>query len=346
MAASRSSCSRSSCRRLQSLGGVIQRAAGGQAGLQPVGGDRRAAVIFAIIPTANRVGHRAQAAGSAASDEVGHHGRGADALVVVADQDDIGPAHLIGERLAEIALAGERQRSSHLVIDSDHLLRMAVLCSADVAFLDRTGPSRIGQQRLVVDVHFLHHPANSLAVGVGAGDADQAHPRPKGAQHRRHTAGAAQAFLTAVGVQENYGRFLADALGVAPDVAIEHGVADDQHARLAQTQHQLGQIRFRRWGPPECGRVCLLRVVLLSCQPLLDASAGPLGVGTGGGESSVLAPLSPALGEGAGPRGRSSLCRPSRHLPRSVRPLRSCRERHRPGAPPSPHAVQRQQTIS
>ena len=38
------------------------------------------------------------------------------------------------------------------------------------------------------------------------------------------------------------GRFLADALGVAPDVAVEHQVADDQHARLAEALHQFDQV--------------------------------------------------------------------------------------------------------
>ena len=49
-------------------------------------------------------------------------------------------------------------------------------------------------------------------------------------------------FFALVGVQQNDRRFLADALGVAPDVAIEHDVADHQHARLAETLHQIDQV--------------------------------------------------------------------------------------------------------
>ena len=61
-------------------------------------------------------------------------------------------------------------------------------------------------------------------------------------EHGGHAAGAAEALLAAVGVQQDDRRFLADALGVAPDVAVEHQVADDQHARLAEVLHQLDQV--------------------------------------------------------------------------------------------------------
>ena len=61
-------------------------------------------------------------------------------------------------------------------------------------------------------------------------------------QHGGDAAGAAEAFLALVGVQQNDRRFLADALGVAPDVAVEHQIADDQHARLAEVLHQFDQI--------------------------------------------------------------------------------------------------------
>ena len=64
----------------------------------------------------------------------------------------------------------------------------------------------------------------------------------EGPQHGGDAAGAAEPFLAPVGVQQDDRRFLADALGVAPDVAVEHQVADHQHARLAQTLHQIDQV--------------------------------------------------------------------------------------------------------
>ena len=63
-------------RGLQRRGRVVQHAAGGQAGFQAVGRDRRAAVILAIIAAANRVGQhactpQARAAAMTAASSVG-----------------------------------------------------------------------------------------------------------------------------------------------------------------------------------------------------------------------------------------------------------------------------------
>src|SRR5438552_2839092 len=44
-------------------------------------------------------------------------------------------------------------------------------------------------------------------------------------------------------MQENDRRLLADSLGVSPDVAVQHDVAQDQHARLLQALHQVNQLR-------------------------------------------------------------------------------------------------------
>ncbi len=119
---------------------------------------------------------------------------------------------------------------------------MAVLGPADVAFLDGAGPIRIDQDGLVVDAKVEQRPANAFAVGIGADDAGQSDPGAERAQHRGDAAGPAQSLLALVGVQQNHRRFLADALGVAPDVAVEHQVADHQHARLAQVLHQFDQV--------------------------------------------------------------------------------------------------------
>ena len=119
---------------------------------------------------------------------------------------------------------------------------MALLRPADVALLDRAGPVRVGQDGLVVDALIEQHAADAGAVGVGANDAGQARHGAQSAQQRGYAAGAAEPLLAAVGVQQDDRRFLADALGVAPDVAVEHQVADDQHARLAEVLHQLDQV--------------------------------------------------------------------------------------------------------
>ena len=99
---------------------------------------------------------------------------------------------------------------------------------------------------LVADALIEQHSADAVAVGVGPDDAGQGRLGAEGAEQRGDAAGAAEALLAAVGAQEDDRRLLADALGVAPDVAVEHQVADDQHARLAEVLNQLDQIGGHR----------------------------------------------------------------------------------------------------
>src|SRR5262249_28910804 len=131
---------------------------------------------------------------------------------------------------------------ARLVIDADDLLGVARLGPADVALLDGAGPGGVGQDALVIDAEVAEHLADAAAVGVGADDAGQHDPRAEGAEQGGDAAGAAEALLAAVGLEQQDGRLLADAGGVAPYVAVEHDVADDQHAWLAEVLDQLDQI--------------------------------------------------------------------------------------------------------
>ncbi len=77
--------------------------------------------------------------------------------------------------------------------------------------------------------------------------------RAQGPEHRGHAAGAAKPLLAAIRPQQNDRGLLADALGIAPDITIQHEVAYHQHARPAQTLHQIEQ--FRGHGVPFPGDV-------------------------------------------------------------------------------------------
>ena len=137
------------------------------------------------------------------------------------------PAHLLADGAAI------------LVIHAQHLLRMAMLGLADVAFLDGAGPARVGDDRLMIDGQIGEHLADAAAVVIVADDARQHDFCAKGAQHGGDAAGAAEPFLAPIGLEQDHGRFLADALGVAPYIAIHHRIADDQHARRAEILHQI-----------------------------------------------------------------------------------------------------------
>ena len=247
-------------------------------------------MIFAIVRAANRIGDRSQPARLRPRDDRGQDGRRAYALVVVADQNDVALRELLGDHPGRAA--GDRlvQGPAILIIDANHLLRMPVLSPADVSFLDRAGPARIGDDARVVDVQIGENPANACAVGVVADNAGQGHPGAEGAQHGGHAAGPAEPFLAPIGPEENDGRFLADAFGVAPDVAIEHEIADDQHAWLAEALHQIDQFRGHRESPAD-GRLRL-------------SAARALSRKRRGGYAACAAPSAPPVRKLASPRPR------------------------------------------
>src|SRR5262249_46512130 len=95
---------------------------------------------------------------------------------------------------------------------------------------------------LVVDAQIGQGLADAAAVGVGADDAGDGDAGAQGAEHGGDAAGAAELLLAAVRVQQDDGRLLADARGVAPDVAVQHQVADHQHARLAEVLDEINQV--------------------------------------------------------------------------------------------------------
>src|SRR5262249_52980463 len=119
---------------------------------------------------------------------------------------------------------------------------MAMLGSADVSFLYRARAGRITEHTIVVDAEIAEHLADALAVRIRSDDACQRTLGPQRAPHRCHAAGPAKAFFALLRAQQNDWRFLADALGVAPDIAIQHQIAHDQHARLAEVLHKVNQL--------------------------------------------------------------------------------------------------------
>src|SRR5262249_40941444 len=150
------------------------------------------------------------------------------------------------------------------------------LGAADVALLDRAWTGRVGEDALRIDAEFREHFADAAAILVGPDDAGEHDAGAEGAEQGGHARSAAEALLAAVGLEEQHRRLLTDAGGVAPDVAVEHDVADDQHARLPEVLHQFDQIAGH--GGPPC--------------PLNPSPLPP-----------------PRFGEGAGGRGSSPLSR-------------------------------------
>src|SRR5262249_44466703 len=144
---------------------------------------------------------------------------------------------------------------ARFIIHAHHLLRMALLSTADVALLDRGWPARVGHKTGRVDSQISQQFLNPSRIRILAHHTGYAYACPQRPQHRGHTARPAQPLFSAIRAQEGNGRLLADAFGITPDVAVEHHVADDQNARLPQVLHQLNEIRSHD-DSPEVSAAC------------------------------------------------------------------------------------------
>src|SRR5262249_35172632 len=135
-----------------------------------------------------------------------------------------------------------REWCADFIINADHLLRMPLLRSPDVALFDGAGSVRIAEYRFIIDTQVHERSADPFAVGIGPDQAGQGHTRTQSAQQGGHAAGAAESFLALIGVQKNDRRFLTDALGIAPDIAVEHDIANHENARLAEVAYEVRKL--------------------------------------------------------------------------------------------------------
>ena len=90
------------------------------------------------------------------------------------------------------------------------------------------------RSRCGVDAAFAEQLHDALARLVVADHAQQARLRAERGGVARDVGGAAQALFLALHMHDRHRRFRRDAVDVAEPVAVEHDVADHQHARRAE----------------------------------------------------------------------------------------------------------------
>jgi hypothetical protein len=141
---------------------------------------------------------------------------------------------LFGNSLADM--------TSNFIVNADHLLWVAMLSAADVAFFHGARAIVHRDHRIMINAQIEQHAADARSIRIGSNDPRQRHARSQCAEHGGHATGAAQPLLPSIGMQEDYRRFLADSLRVSPDIPVKHQIANDEDAWLTQVLHQMNQI--------------------------------------------------------------------------------------------------------
>ena len=139
------------------------------------------------------------------------------------------------------------------------------------------GRSSRASDEAVVDPLVGQQLADEARLGVAADAADQPDLGPEGAQHRGDARRAAEPVLAVVGPQERDRRFLADPLGVAPDVAVEDQVADDQDAGVAERLDASDQVVRHARVLPDLGKRAILHGMVGCTHPTKMKNRDPWG---------------------------------------------------------------------
>src|SRR5262245_31151316 len=109
-------------------------------------------MILAVISTADRVRDYPHSMRTALANQTGQERRRANSFVVVANQDHIYVWQQALDGLSDFAHDRLLNGPAVLVIDAQHLLRVALLRPADIALFDRAGPSLVCDQQFLVNV--------------------------------------------------------------------------------------------------------------------------------------------------------------------------------------------------
>ncbi len=125
------------------------------------------------------------------------------------------------KRIGDLAV----DRFARLTIDSQHLMRMPMLCATDESLFGRGGTGRVGEQTLRANAGRLEQFPHVLPVAIRADDAGDRRFGVETAKHVGDVGRSAEPNLLPLFAKQDDRRFLADAFGVAPDVAVRDGSA-------------------------------------------------------------------------------------------------------------------------
>jgi hypothetical protein len=119
---------------------------------------------------------------------------------------------------------------------------VTILGATDVAFLEGCRPVVQRDDRGVIDALLLKELADEVSLAIVPDAPDEGHLGTERSEHRGHARRPAEPMLAMVGSQERDRGFLADALGIAPDIAVEDQVSDHQDAGVSQRLYATDQV--------------------------------------------------------------------------------------------------------
>src|SRR5262249_50280975 len=120
-----------------------------------------AAAILGVIATASGIGNRAHAARLRPDDRFRQQAGAAHALVVIADEYDIGLSKFLRDRVRQFAFDAARNRLAGLAIDPDHLPRSAGLRTTDVSLFHRGRAVAVGDHAARIDAKIAEDLPNT-----------------------------------------------------------------------------------------------------------------------------------------------------------------------------------------
>ena len=145
---------------------------------------------------------------------------------------------------------------SRFAIHAQHLMRMPVLCTPHESDLARRRTIVVEDKCRAIDTDTRQLLRDHAPIGIIPDDTRQCHFGVKTSQHVGHVGGPTQSRFLLVFSQQDHRGFLADPLGITPDVTVQYQIPDHQDPRgpkLFDIINQFVRHRVRRPWPATGG---------------------------------------------------------------------------------------------
>jgi hypothetical protein len=116
-----------------------------------------------------------------------------------------------------------------------------MLGAAHETHFARGWPSVVGNQRGAIDSGSRQFFRDQSTIGIRADNTGKRDFGIQSAKHVGDVCGTAQPSFLAVFPQQDDRRFLADSVGIAPDISVQDQITEDQDSRRTEPLHFIDQ---------------------------------------------------------------------------------------------------------